>query len=324
MSKVLVFAEQRNGKLKKASFELLSFFSQAGAEVHAVLLGDGVQGSAAELGAWGAKIVHVCENAALKLYSAEAYTAAMLEAIKAVSPDVVMASHSPMGRDLLPHVAARLGTGIATDCTWAQLSGSTLQAKRPVFAGKAIATIEFVGTGPKFLTIRPNALGSPKNDASKKADVKTFTAAFDGLKTKTVDLKQGSTSRPDVTEASVVISGGRAMGNAENFKVIEECADVIGAAVGASRAAVDAGYRPHRDQVGQTGKVVSPQLYIACGISGAIQHLAGMRTSKVITAINTDPEAPIFQLADYGVVGDLFKVIPALTQEFKKLKDGAH
>ncbi|MEK7691753.1 MAG: electron transfer flavoprotein subunit alpha/FixB family protein, partial [Bdellovibrionota bacterium] len=177
------------------------------------------------------------------------------------------------------------------------------------------------GAGPKIATIRPNALGMGKADPAKSAEVLNVKASFEGLKSKVVEVVKGASARPDVTEASTVVSGGRAMKNAENFKIIEEMADAIGAAVGASRAAVDAGFRPHRDQVGQTGKVVSPQLYIACGISGAIQHLAGMRTSKVIAAINTDPEAPIFQVADYGVVGDLFQVVPALTSEFKKIKE---
>ena len=181
--------------------------------------------------------------------------------------------------------------------------------------------VEFVGAGPQMATVRPNALGNPKSDPSKSAEVANAPVDLAGLKTKVLEVAQGATGRPDVTEASIVVSGGRAMKTPENFKILEELADILGAAVGASRAAVDAGYRPHRDQVGQTGKVVSPTLYIACGISGAIQHLAGMRTSKIITAINTDPEAPIFQVADYGIVGDLFALVPLLKDEFKKLKE---
>lgn len=170
-------------------------------------------------------------------------------------------------------------------------------------------------------TVRPNALGLPKPDTSKTADASNISVDLSGLKTKILEVVKGNSARPDVTEAAIVVSGGRSLKSAENFKILEDLADTVGAAVGASRAAVDAGFRPHRDQVGQTGKVVSPTCYIACGISGAIQHLAGMRTSKVIVAINSDPQAPIFQIADYGVVGDLFQVVPALTNEFKKIKE---
>lgn len=320
MAKVFVVAEHRDGRLKKSTFELLGAASSAGHETHAILLGEGIAALATELGHYGAKQVHVAENAALKLYSAEAYTAAVVEIAKKHSAEIVLASHTPTGRDFMPRVAFRLGSGLASDCVSLDLTGGIV-ARRPVYAGKATCEVEFVGSGPKCITVRANALGIPKPDTSKSAQVATESVTLPAMKTKVLEVVKGQSARPDVTEASIVVSGGRAMKNAENFKVIEEMADVLGAAVGASRAAVDAGYRPHRDQVGQTGKVVSPTLYIACGISGAIQHLAGMRTSKVIVAINMDPEAPIFQVADYGVVGDLFAIVPALTQEFKKLKE---
>ncbi len=223
----------------------------------------------------------------------------------------------------MPLVAAHLGVGLASDCVSLALQGSSVVARRSMYSGKATAEVEFLGSGVKCLTVRPNALGTPKVDGAAKAETMPLSLTLDGLKSKTVELVQSAMSRPDVTEASIVVSGGRSLKNAENFKILEDLADVVGAGVGASRAAVDAGYRPHRDQVGQTGKTVSPQLYIACGISGAIQHLAGMRTSKTIVAINTDPQAPIYQIADYGVVGDLFQVVPALTQEFKKLKENS-
>lgn len=322
MAKVLIFAEQRNGKLKKVAFELIGASAAAGHEVHAALLGDAVDSLAAELGHYGAKKVHVIQDASLKLYTGEAYSKSLLALIDQVKPEIVLAGHTPTGKDLFPRLAARLNVGLASDCTQVTLDGG-LKVRRPVYAGKATAEVEFIGAGMKLATIRPNALGIPKPDTSKTAEKATAAAVNSGLKTKVVDVVQGNSARPDVTEATIVVSGGRSLKNAENFKMLEEMADVIGAAVGASRAAVDSGFRPHRDQVGQTGKVVSPVLYIACGISGAIQHLAGMRTSKTIVAINTDPEAPIFQVADYGIVGDIFTVVPLLTQEFKKLKENS-
>ncbi len=321
MAKVLVVAEHRNGKLKKTTFELLSASAAAGNETHAVLLGEGVEALAGELGPYGASKVHLAQNATFKFYTGEAYGAAILDLINSLKPEIVLASHTPTGRDLMPRLAAKLNVGLASDCTQLQFQGSKIQVRRPVYAGKATVEVEFLGSGPQLATVRPNALGNPKSDASKKAEIAPLGANPSALKTKVLEVVQGSSARPDVTEASVVISGGRSLKNAENFKILEELADVLGAAVGASRAAVDAGFRPHRDQVGQTGKVVSPSLYIACGISGAIQHLAGMRTSKVIVAINTDPEAPIFQVADYGIVADLFTMVPLLKEEFKKIKE---
>jgi electron transfer flavoprotein alpha subunit len=321
MAKVLVFVEQREGKLKKASFEIIGASAAAGNETHAVIIGDGVAGLANECAQYGANKVHVVQDAALKNYTGEAYSKALVAAIKSVSPEIVLASHTPMGKELLPIVAAHVDGALATDCTSLQFDGGKLQLKRPVYSGKAIAEVEFCGSGIQMATIRQNAIGLPKPDTSKTADATTITADLSGLKTKILEVVKGNSARPDVTEAAIVVSGGRSLKAAENFKILEDLADTMGAAVGASRAAVDAGYRPHRDQVGQTGKVVSPSLYIACGISGAIQHLAGMRTSKVIVAINTDPQAPIFQIADYAIVGDLFQVVPALTNEVKHLKE---
>jgi electron transfer flavoprotein alpha subunit len=321
MAKVFIIAEQRDGRLKKSTFELLGAASTAGNETHAVLLGEGVTGLATELAHYGAQKVHVIENAALKFYTAEAYTNVLTELLKGQNPDIILASHTPTGRDFMPRLAARLNVGLASDCTEMTFEGTKIKARRPVYSGKATAEVEFVGSGPVLATVRANALGIPKPDTSKSAEVIQVAANVGGLKTKVLEVVMGSSGRPDVTEASIVVSGGRSLKNSENFKMIEEMADLLGAAVGASRAAVDAGYRPHRDQVGQTGKVVSPTLYIACGISGAIQHLAGMRTSKTIVAINTDPEAPIFQVADYGIVGDIFTIVPLLKEEFKKIKE---
>jgi electron transfer flavoprotein alpha subunit len=321
MAKVLVFVEQRDGKNKKASFELLGASAAAGNETHAVIIGDSVSGLANECAQYGASKVHVVQDASLKSYTGEAYARALVAAIKNISPEIVLGSHTPMGKDLFPLVAGQMDAALATDCTSLQFAGSNLQLKRPVYSGKAVAEVEFVGSSMKMATVRPNALGVGKPDSSKTADATSISADFSGLKTKILEVVKGNSARPDVTEAAIVVSGGRALKDAANFKILEELADSMGAAVGASRAAVDAGYRPHRDQVGQTGKVVSPSLYIACGISGAIQHLAGMRSSKVIVAINSDPQAPIFQIADYAIVGDLFQVVPALTNEVKHLKE---
>jgi len=321
MAKVIVVVEHRDGRLKKSSFELLGASSAAGNETHALLLGDGVAELAKELGSYGASKVHLAENPALKFYTSEAYAKVVGQAAKMVGADIILASHTPTGRDFMPKLAAMLGVGLASDCTQLSFDGTKIKARRPVYAGKASVEVEFLGSGPQMATVRPNSLGIPKPDPAKKAEIVNLTADLGALKTKVTEVIQGSSGRPDVTEASIVVSGGRSLKNSDNFKILEELADVLGAAVGASRAAVDAGYRPHRDQVGQTGKVVSPTLYIACGISGAIQHLAGMRTSKTIVAINTDPEAPIFQVADYGIVSDLFTIVPLLKEEFKKIKE---
>lgn len=321
MAKVLVFIEQREGKAKKSSYELVAASAAAGNETHAVLIGDSVAGLANESAQYGANKVHLVQDASLKLYSGEAYARALTAAVKAIEPEIILAAHTPMGKELLPTVSVAIDGALATDCTSLAFNGGKLQLRRPVYSGKAMVEVEFTGTGLQMATVRPNSIGLPKPDVAKTADPSTITVDLSGLKTKILEVVKGNSARPDVTEASIVVSGGRALKSAENFKILEDLADTVGAAVGASRAAVDAGYRPHRDQVGQTGKVVSPACYIACGISGAIQHLAGMRTSKVIVAINSDPQAPIFQIADYALVGDLFQVVPALTQEFKKIKE---
>jgi electron transfer flavoprotein alpha subunit len=321
MAKVCVIAEQRDGRLKKSTFELIGASTAAGNETSVILLGDQVAELAKEVGQYGASKVFLAQSPQLKFYTSEAYSKVILDILTANPPDVVLCSHSPTGRDLMPRIAARLDVGLASDCTQLKFEGNQIKVRRPVYAGKATVEVEFLGKGPRLATVRPNSLGIPKPDSSRNAEVAQITPNLGELKTKVVDIVKGASARPDVTEASIVVSGGRSLKSAENFKVLEDLADVLGAAVGASRAAVDAGFRPHRDQVGQTGKVVSPALYIACGISGAIQHLAGMRTSKVIVAINTDPEAPIFQLADYGVVADLFSIVPLLKDEFKKIRE---
>lgn len=321
MAKVVVIAEHRGGKLKRGAFEIIGASLAAGNETHAVILGQGIGTLAAELASSGASAVHALENPALEFYTADGYASALLGFLKGLSPDIILASHTPTGRDFMPKLAALLDVGLASDCVSLSFSGSSITVRRPIYSGKATAEVEFLGAGPRLATIRPNALPQPKAAPASSASPQTVAATVTELKAKVTEVVQGTSQRPDVTEASVVVSGGRSLKNAENFKLLEDLADTLGAGVGASRAAVDAGFRPHRDQVGQTGKTVSPLLYIACGISGAIQHLAGMRSSKVIVAINTDSEAPIFQVADYGIVGDLFTLVPLLTQEFKNIKE---
>ena len=214
-------------------------------------------------------------------------------------------------------MSATLDAALAADCIQLSVEGDTVAARRPVYAGKATAEVEFTDDSLKVITVRPRSAKASEPDTARSAEVAQATVELPEQKTALKEIIAGGGERPDVTEAAIIVTGGRSLGSAENFSIIENFADSIGAAVGSSRAAVDAGYRPYRDQVGQTGKVVSPQVYIACGVSGAIQHLAGMRTSKHIVAINTDPEAPIFQVADHGIVGDLFEVVPLLAEAAK-------
>jgi len=321
MSKVFILSEIKEGKIKQSSLEIVSASQKAGNETIALVLGNNSATASAELFHAGAKKVYYCEDALLKIYSPEIFQKTALSLIKKENPEIILAAHTPTGKDLLPRIAIELGTGCAADCSSLKFEGNKISVKKPLYAGKALVEIEFCGSGPICATLRPNSLGNPEINTTLSGNAESCNIeGASESKIKLIDLVKGTSERPDVTEASTVISGGRSLKSAENFALLESCADVLGAAVGASRAAVDAGFRPHRDQVGQTGKVVSPSLYIACGISGAIQHLAGMRTSKTIVAINTDPEAPIFQVADYGIVGDLFTLVPLLTEELKKLK----
>lgn len=317
MANVLVFTETNDGKVKPVTLEILGKLAGQTAEV--AVIGDLAQDQITLLAQHGAASVHKLKGAGLDKYSPEGYSNALANFIKSKSYDYVMAGATSTGKDLIPRLAASFGAGCASDCTNFVFDGGSFAGTRPLFAGKCLAKVELTGPKPHFATIRPNALGlsqSPTAGAGAAADV---AADAGQIRAAIKEVIKAASAKVDLTEANIIVSGGRAMKNAENFKVLNELADVIGATVGASRAAVDSGFAPHAMQVGQTGKTVSPSLYIACGISGAIQHLAGMRTSKVIVAINTDPDAPIFTKADYGIVGDLFTVVPLLTEEFKKL-----
>lgn len=321
MAKVLVIAEQRDGVLKKTTLEVIGASKSKSATVAVALIGEGVGSLADQLAHAGADEVYLVDNSALKLYSPEGYSAAAAQVAQQSKASVILASATPYGKDLLPRLAAKINAGMLSDLVDMNFQGNKLVGKRPMYAGKCLCMAEAT-TAITVATIRPNSFPQPSLDTGKKASPVAVQADVGQIRAVCTEIVKGKSTKPDLTEANIIVSGGRAMGNADNFKILNDLADVIDATVGASRAAVDSGYAPHSMQVGQTGKTVNPSLYIACGISGAIQHLAGMRTSKVIVAINKDPEAPIFQRADYGIVGDLFQVVPALTAECKKLTQG--
>ncbi|MDB5037880.1 MAG: Electron transfer flavoprotein subunit alpha [Bacteriovoracaceae bacterium] len=318
--KIFILAEHKNGNLKKATLELLG--ASKGADVAAVIFGAGAKAAADELAKQGVQTVHWVKDAKFNEYHPEAYAKTAEDLIKAQKPAFVLGSASSLGKDLIPKLAARFDAPVATDCI--ELSLEPLKVRKPFFSGKAAAAIQFESAETIFISVRPNSLpaGSVSGTPGK---VNELTPSFDfsGSPIQFVSRTQASSDRPDLTEASIIVSGGRSLKTKENFKILFDLADSIGAAVGASRAAVDEGLAGHDMQVGQTGKTVNPSLYVAFGISGAIQHLAGMRTSKVIVAINKDPNAPLFQKADYGIVGDLFVLAPLLNQEFKKLLNKA-
>jgi electron transfer flavoprotein alpha subunit len=317
---VWIVAEQRDGALRKVSFELAStarkLADQLGEEVAAVLCGSGIEALAAELGKYGVDKVFVADSPALEPYTTDAHATAVAKAVKENDPSILLLGASAQGKDLSAALVGKLATGMATDCTDVKIADGKLLAIRPMYAGKCFGEVVVSGT-PQMASLRPNVFTIV--ESAKAAAVVKFDAGLGEAKTKVLEVQKEAAGKIDVSEANVIVSGGRGMKGPEGFGILEELAGVLGAAVGASRAAVDAGWRVQSDQVGQTGKVVSPNLYIACGISGAIQHLAGMSSSKYIVAINKDAEAPIFAKADYGVVDDLFKVVPALTGEVKKL-----
>lgn len=318
MSKVFVFAEHKNGALKRGAMELLQAAQKSGNSVVAMAVGTGADKAAAEMGHHGAQEVHVVKDVSLDSYNPELYAAAVAMVLEKVQPQILLASATSTARDLFPRIAARMKTGIASDCTELTISGDNVTAKKPMYSGKAFATVNFENSPLKIVLMRANQLPVAAADSSKSATVVDHALAKPDLATLIKEVVKGASEKLDLTEANVIVSGGRGLKEAGNFKLLNDLADVLGATVGASRAVVDAGWVPHGMQVGQTGKTVAPTLYIAVGVSGAIQHLAGMSGSKVIVAINNDPGAPIFQKATYGIVGDLFEIVPKLTEEFKK------
>ena len=318
MSAVLAVCEQRDGTLRKVSYEVVTGAHRLGGSVEAVLCAAGAVAGVDQLGKFGADKVVTLTHAAFAKYNPEGAAQAIAERAKAGGFVAVVFAASATGKDLAPRVAAKLGAGLAADCTEIAADGAAITATRPVYAGKALLKVR-VATKPAVLSLRPNVFTPVERPKPGTAETVAVNVAAGRVQVR--EIKAAEAGALDVAEAQIVVSGGRGLKEPANFKVIEELARAFGgqAAVGASRAVVDAGWRAHADQVGQTGKTVSPTLYVAVGISGAIQHLAGMRTSKVIVAINKDKDAPIFKVADYGVVGDLFEVVPKLTEEIKKL-----
>jgi electron transfer flavoprotein alpha subunit len=317
---VLIVAEQQGGVLRKATLNALSagqaLAAKTGGELHVALLGSGIAAVADELKQYGGKVLHVLDSAELKDYLAESYSQAVSALAKSIKATWVGAAATAFGKDLLPRVAVQLGAGMATDVLAFEGDGAQVTLKRPMWAGNVVAEVE-ITTPIKVFTIRATEFSAAAKGTPAEVKAETVTVPRKP-KASFVKLEAVKSARPELTEARVVVAGGR--GTKGDFKPVEQLADDLNAAVGASRAAVDAGWVPNDLQVGQTGKVVAPELYIAAGISGAIQHLAGMKGSKVIVAINTNPEAPIFQIADYGLVGDLFKVLPELDAAVKASK----
>jgi electron transfer flavoprotein alpha subunit len=320
---ILTYIETREKKIKKSSLEALSEARRMSAELKteaaAVLVGTELEGLAAELFPCGASKVYILENPSLDRYSTQDYAAVLADLVKKLSPTAVFFSATAMGKDLAPRLAARLGVGLASDCTKLSARDGGLEFTRPIFAGKALLTFRLTSS-PQVASLRPNVFPLAPTAAGGEVVREAIEIPAATARAEVTEVLQESGAEIDVTEADIVISGGRGMKGPENFNLLREISALIPrSTVGASRSAVDSGWIGHQHQVGQTGKTVSPNLYLAFGISGAIQHLAGMSSSKVIVAVNKDPDAPIFKVADFGVVGDLFQVIPPLKEELKKL-----
>jgi electron transfer flavoprotein alpha subunit len=320
--KILVFAEQRENKFKKPAFEAVraarGIADQLSGEVVGLVIGGQVRSIAPTLGGYGAHSVCVAEDARLASYSPTAYARIIADVVQAQQATIVMLSATAMGKDLAPRVAVTLDAGLVADCIVLRVEGGEIVATRPVYAGKALTDVK-IASALKVFTLRPNVFsaGEP-NSVSAPVENALPDVTDQDVACVVKEVKQSS-GRLDVAEADIIVTGGRGMKGPEHFGLIEELAQALGGAVGASRAVVDAGWRPHDEQVGQTGKTVSPSLYIAVAVSGAIQHLAGMSSSKYIVAVNKDKDAPIFQAATYGIVGDAFEIVPVLTAEVKKL-----
>jgi electron transfer flavoprotein alpha subunit len=320
---IAVFIEERLGNIRKASLEALSAARKLADELKqpVIAICMGTEDSAISLAHHGADKVVKIHHDLLSSYTPEGYAAALAQVAQQMQPRIILGAATAMGRDFLPRAAARMHVGLAQDCTSLRLADGQLECVRPIYAGKAYALVHPTLV-PAMATLRPNVFTPGLVETSRTAEYTDFTPDLvsDKIRARATGTLAAGGQKVELTEANIIVSGGRGIKGPENFPLIQKLADAFGGAMGASRAAVDAGWIDHQYQVGQTGKTVSPTLYVACGISGAIQHLAGMSSSKYIVAINKDPEAPIFKVADYGIVGDLFTVVPALIEEVKKLK----
>lgn len=336
---VFIYAEQVDNKLNGIAFELIGkardLAADLGVQVTAVLAGYKVADLAQDLAAYGADRVIVVDDPALEVYMTEPYTHALASVIKEYKPEIMLVGATPIGRDLGPRVSARVATGLTADCTSLEIGDfplnpvpgkeqlhNQLLMTRPAFGGNTIATIACPDNRPQMATVRPGVMQRKERDDSRKAEIIEFNPGFEknNKYVEILDVVKSVSETVDIMDAKILVSGGRGMGNAENFAILKDLADALGGEISCSRAVVDAGWQPKDLQVGQTGKTVRPQLYIACGISGAIQHLAGMEESDIIIAINKDDTAPIFDVADYGIVGDVFKVVPELTKKIREIK----
>ncbi|AGK55139.1 electron transfer flavoprotein subunit alpha/FixB family protein [Bacillus sp. 1NLA3E] len=319
--KVLVLGEAREGTLRNVSFEAIAAAKTVseGGEVVGVLIGDAVSGLGEELIQNGADRVVVVEDVQLKQYTSDGFTQALMAIVDAESPEGIIFGHTALGKDLAPRIAGKLSLGLISDVTGVEEAGGNIVFTRPIYSGKAFEK-KVVVDGIIFATVRPNNIAPLEKDESRTGEVASISVEIKNLRAIIKEVVRKASEGVDLSEAKVVIAGGRGVKSEDGFEPLKELANVLGGAVGASRGACDAEYCDYSLQIGQTGKVVTPDLYIACGISGAIQHLAGMSNSKIIVAINKDSEANIFKVADYGIVGDLFDVVPLLTEEFKKLK----
>lgn len=319
--KVVVLGEVREGALRNVSFEAIAAAKKisAGGEIVGVVFGDAVQEIAKELSHYGADRVIVVEHPHLKQYTPDGYGQAFMAVYEQEQPDAIVFGHTALGKDLSPKIASKLEVGLISDVTAIEGEGEDVAFIRPIYSGKAFEEVK--SKEPmQFITIRPNNIAPPTHDPSQASDVSTISVDIQNLRSVITEVIRKTTEGVDLSEAKVVVAGGRGVKSEEGFKILKELADVLGGAVGASRGACDAEYCDYSLQIGQTGKVVTPDLYIAAGISGAIQHMAGMSNSKIIVAINKDPEANIFKVADYGIVGDLFEIVPMLIEELTYAK----